>query len=255
MIKQAQKEDTEQIKRLWRKTLNDSDDKINIFLDNYLNNIFVFKQNRKISGMMSVLPLYSADKTGGYIYAESAETPEVYSRLSEYAYRYIKENGGSFSVVVPRDSAARERYRHIKYSDICAVEEFEYDNAGFPGKATEVNKISPQILFRERHDFFGKEKIIEWDLKELDYAWRIWGGNFFEIRENENISYAVCTFSSGMLDIKEMFGTVDTTECIAALGNLFNAAHIRAAIRSDNHPSAMVYPGKYKNCYFNIAID
>ena len=255
MIKQAQKEDTEQIKRLWRKTFTDSEEKINIFLKNYLDNILVFKIDRKIAGMVSVLPLLSQGQNGGYIYAEAAEDKELYPRLSEYAYKHIRANGGCFAVAAPKSAEERDLYKSLKYSELYAAGTFEYDNVGFPGKDTEIGKIPPEKLFEKRHEFFEGRNFIEWDLKEIEYAWRIYGGNFFEIAENGNKSYAVCRFSEGMLDIKELFGTVDTGESLAALGNLFNAAHIRAAIQSDKYSSAVVYPKKYKNHYFNIAID
>lgn len=259
MITFARKEDTEQIKRLWKKAFEDTDEEINIFLKYYLDCIIVYKEDRRIQGMLSLLPLTLSDEKGGYIYAAVTE-PEhrgrgINSHLLEYAYKHIKKNGGKFLVLVPADEKLFEYYRKRKYTDLCAVRYLEYDNVGFAEKDTRIKKISPDIFYRMRHEHFKNIEFIEWGSRATEYIWRIYGGNMFEIKKGDNTAYAVCEFCEGMLDIKEMFGDVEIEECIAALNGVFNAAHIRAAVKSDKYPSAMVYPKKYKNCYFNLALD
>ena len=69
MITFAQKEDTEQIKRLWRKTFDDTEEEIEAFLKYYSENIMIYKEDRRVKGMLSLLPLSLNSEKGRYVYA------------------------------------------------------------------------------------------------------------------------------------------------------------------------------------------
>lgn len=259
MITFAQKEDTEQIKRLWRKTFDDTEEEIEAFLKYYSENIMIYKEDRRVKGMLSLLPLSLNSEKGRYVYAAATEPEDrnrgINSKLLEHAYKDVKKKGESFLLLVPAEKSLYEYYEKRGFAELCAVKKIEYDRVGFVNKDTSIRKIQPEEYYEARHEFFSKEKFIEWGRSEIEYIWKIYKGNFFEISNGEDVSYAVCDAFEGLTDIKELFGTVENDECIAAIHGVLTTPHVRAAILSKEVPSAMVYPKKYKNCFFNLAMD
>lgn len=259
MIKFALKEDFEQIKKLWSKTFGDDERDVEYFLERYSENVLVFKEERRVKGMLSLLPVVSGEEKGAYIYAAATEENErgrgINTKLLEYSYRHIKKTGGHFLVLVPANRELFEYYGKRGFAEICSVEKKEYNAVGFVGKDVRVKKIGPETYYSERHEYFKNKGFIEWSMKEIEYIWRIYKGNFFEITNGTEHSFAVCDSYAGMTDIKELFGKLEEEECIAAIHGFFGEPHVRAALISENEPYAMVYPKKYKKCYFNLAMD
>lgn len=261
MIDFAETKDIEQIKKLWRGVFGDSDAEIESYLLSYLGCVLLYTEKRVVKGMLSMLPVAIGEKRGRYIYAVATE-PEargrgISTKLIQYANDYILGNGEYFSILVPAEKSLFEFYKKRGYASVSAVKRFEFDNMGFGDVSLEVKKISPEKLFKLRRSYFKKTGFIEWGVRELEYIWKIYGGNFFEIKGKDGSAFAVCSFHGGMLDVKELCCEgLEPEECISALNRTFNAPHCRAAL-PDKHsaPSAMIYPDEYADCYFNLAMD
>lgn len=260
MIRLADINDSEQIKRLWNEAFGDSFDEIEKFLNLYINNILLYVEDRFVKGMLSLLPLHRGSIQGSYIYAVATETKSrnrgICSKLIRYAVQYASENRSSFVLLVPAEKSLYKFYKKFGFTEICAVNHKEYTETGFSDVSLDVKKISPERLFFLRKKFFSARNFIEWDIPELEYMWKIYNGNFFEIKGKNTHAFAVCSAVGGMLDFKELCcNNENTEECIAAVNSFFNAPHCRAALPDNSVPSAMIYPPDFKNSYFNLAID
>ncbi len=261
MIRFAQTNDGEQIKRLWHEAFGDSARDIENYLRVYSDKVLLYIEDRFIKGMLSLLPVRLGSISGNYIYAAATDARArgrgIASKLIRYANKYTLDSGGAFTVLVPAEKSLYEFYKKRGFTEISAVKRAEFAGTGFGDTALEVKKISPERLYVLRKKYFVSERFIEWDIPELEYMWKIYNGNFFEIKGAEVNAFAVCSFDGGMLDFKELCtGGAEVEECIAAVNSLFNAPHCRVALPDKNGgASAMIYPPEYKDCYFNLAID
>lgn len=260
MIRFANINDSEQIKRLWNEAFGDDFDEIEKYLSLYIDNVLLYIEDRFIKGMLSLLPLKHGNVSGSYIYAAATEAKSrgkgICSKLVRYANRYSFEHGSAFVVLVPAEKSLYNFYKKLGFCELCAVKREEYTETGFGDVALEVKKISPERLLILRRKYFSAQNFIEWNLEELEYMWKIYDGNFFEIKGLDTHAFAVCAFGGGMLDFKELCcNNNNISECIAAVNSFFNAPHCRVALPDKSAPSAMIYPPKFKNSYFNLAID
>ena len=261
MIEFAQQKDIEEIKRLWHTVFGDSKEDIGDYLAKYLDCVLLYRKDRRVVGMLSMLSVSLKEKKGRYIYAvatdEDARGKGISTKLLEYANRYIKENGECFSLLVPAQASLFEFYGKRGYKPVYSVRQIEHEKEGFGSSDLEVKKISPEKLFLMRRRYFADRNFVEWSVDELEYIWRMYNGGFFEIKGKKAPAFAVCTFNGGMLDIKELCcHEEETNECINALNSFFDAPHCRAALPGRGKaPSAMIYPKDFDDVYFNLAMD
>lgn len=262
MIAFAEEKDREQIKKLWREVFGDGEEEIEGFMSRYLKNMLLYKKDRKVAGMLSMLPVSMKNEKGRYIYAV-ATAPEargagISTGLLKKAEDHIKKSGEKFSVLTPAESSLFDFYKNRGYTAVNALKRVEFDSTGFGNAAYEVDKITPQKLFALRREYFKDKSFVEWGPEELEYIWRLYKGGFYRIRGSEGQAFAVCSSVGGLLDIKELCcDGLDAADCVASLNGIFNKPHCRAAMPDDKSesPSAMIRPSGYKDIYFNLAMD
>lgn len=261
VIRFAEEADKEQIKKLWRESFGDGESEVQRYIDRYCKYILVYVDRRRITAMLSMLPLTRNGEKGRYIYAVATSPEErgrgIATRLLAYANEFILKNGEKFSVLVPAEKKLFKFYEKRGYVRVSSVRQIEPQVLGFSKSGFDVKKISAQRLFELRHKFFKNKNFIEWGKEELEYIGMIYFGEFYELTGEEGSAFAVCSFSGGMLDIKELCTDgLDRIECVSALNGIFNASHIRLAVPDDEaQASCMIFPETMKNSYFNLAMD
>ncbi len=257
MIEFANEFDREQIKKLWKDTFGDSDESVDKFLNEYIACVLLYKEGKKLLGMLSMLPVKAEEKKGRYIYAVATDRlvrgRGISTALLEFVNKYIKENGEFFSVLVPAEESLFDFYKKRGYSTISCIKKEEFQGRN---SFLDIKKMSAERLFYLRKEFFGKN-FISWQKKELSYIADVYDNNIFEISSGEKSAFAVCSFNEGKLEIKELCsGGLLEKDCAIALNNYFKTDTCVAKIpSSDGEAYAMVYPMEYKNFTFNLAID
>ena len=205
MIEFANKEDVEQIKKLWKNVFGDSDDYIIRYLKEFLPYVCIYKENRFIKGMVSLIPITMNDKKGRYVYAAATEEKSrgrgIATKLLEYAQKFIKQQNEDFLVLVPAEKSLFDFYKKRGYRAVSPLKIIECDDISSGSTHLEAKKILPKKLSELREKFFKKENFIAWGEKELEYIWKIYDGNFFhitgdevslrDIETGEDVAYAI----------------------------------------------------------------
>ncbi len=261
MIKFAKKEDKEQIKKLWREAFGDTNEDIELFLDYYLEDVLVFVENRIVKGMLSMIPVNCKDKKGRYVYAVATgkqwRNLGISTKLLEYAKEHIKKEKESFLVLKPANKGLFEFYKKRGYTELRPVIRKEYSKIVFPKPETNIKKILPYEYYNLRKEFLEECEYIEWGERELEYIYKVYDGNFYHITSKNGSCVAICSYYNGLLDIKELFiDNMNISDCVSSLNGIFKASQVRITMKGEGDASLfMIYPKKYKNLYFNIAID
>lgn len=243
MIKQAKKEDREQIIRLWREAFGDDVKYIEKALKFLLDYMILYKRNEKVCAMLTALPVSCGEKRGRYIYAVATfreyQNQGIAGELLEYVKQAVISGEEDFCVLVPAGESLFEYYKKHGFETVCCV-----DKITLTAK-DEIKpvRISVHEYFLKRREYIGN--LIEWPEEILEDIRTLYNGEFYRV--DSSIFFAVKDGEN--LYVKEFLGEKED------LGKISGKYENIIVVTAGDKPFAMVYPKEYSDCYFNIAID
>ena len=254
IIKKADKSHIIQIAELWNEAFGDDKSDVLGYLEYLLQFFYICEENDLVKAMASVLSVKFRDKNGGYIYAVATRKSERGKGLSTELLSYIKSlDEYEFLVLVPQEKELFEFYAKRGFIPFSSVETKEI-------KVEEMNnrisfeEISTQEYVEARKRYF-RDSLIEWDVKALDFAKKMYGGKFFEAK-NKEYNSAFFGFKVGeKLVIKELL-CKDGEILGAKIANSFGCKYVRVSYPEGlAEPFAMIYPDIFEKKYFAVALD
>ena len=255
MIRFAEIKDKNKIIKLWHNVFGDDEKSIEYFFGLYYGDMIIYEEKEEIAAMLTVLPVTLENKKGRYIYAVATDLRfrcrGLSTKLLNYANKYIKENGECFSVLVPAEENLFAFYEKRGYTTVECIEKCRYD--ALSPIETEIEEIAAEEYKKQRKEILRDYFPIEWGAEELENIRRMYNGKFCLLKEYGAVM--LCYKDGDNLIIKEVCCEKINTKSAATAAALYFGCKKASVAYKGKNPFAMIYPDKYKNIYFNIALD
>jgi len=170
------------------------------------------------AAIMTLFPVTLNDKKGHYVYAVAVDKNKRNKGLGKKLIDYAKEIKEDFLILVPADMGLFEYYRKSGFCENSNVGKYEIKNF--------EEKISAKEYFLLRDKFFDGKNYIKWSEKQLTSIADLYKAEFYKS--------------------KDEIALISKNRVLEYLGNEKPISE---------KPFSMIYPEKFKNSYFNIAID
>lgn len=216
MIRVCNLSDYEDIIRIWSDAFGDSRAYILDFLNKFSQYVYISENN----AIMTLFPVTLNNKKGKYIYAVAVDKTKRNCGIGKKLIDFAKKNSEDFCVLVPANIGLFEYYRKLGFSDNSYIGKYE--------EIKKEERISAKEYFELRDKYFNGKDYIKWSEEQLFKIASLYDANFYKNKESTEISM----LSNNR--IIEYLGKSEPTQ-----KRLFS----------------MIYPDKFKNSYFNIAID
>lgn len=167
--------------------------------------------------IMTLFPVTLNDKKGHYIYAVAVDENKRNKGLGKKLIDYAKEIKEDFLVLVPANCGLFEYYRKSGFCENSDIGKYEIKNL--------EEKISAKEYYDLRDKFFGGKNYIKWSEEQLLCIADLYKAEFYKS--------------------KDEIAMITKNRVIECLGNK----------PIEEKMFSMIYPEKFKNSYFNIAID
>ena len=167
--------------------------------------------------IMTLLPVTLNDKKGHYIYAVAVDKNKRSEGLGKKLIEFAKAKMDDFLVLVPADEGLFEYYRKLGF--------YENSKIGKYDKTDAEQKISAKEYYLLRDKLL--KNYIKWNEEQLLKIAALYSAEFYKNKESTEIS---------------MLSKNRVIECIGK-----NPL--------EEKMFSMIIPEKFKNSYFNIAID
>lgn len=215
MIKVCDLSDYEDIIRIWNEAFGDDREYILKFLDKFKDYVYILKKD----AIITLLPVTLNDKKGHYVYAVAVDEDKRGMGLGKKLIEFAKENMKDFLVLVPADKSLFDYYRKLGFSENSTI--------GIYDKTNTNEKISAKEYATLRDKYFNEKKYIKWSDEQLTKIASLYNADFYKNKESTEIS---------------MLSKNRIIECLGKKP-------------AGNKMFSMIFPEKFKNSYFNIAID
>lgn len=220
MIRFASVSDYSAIIKIWNSAFGDSFEYIEKFLSLFGEYSVVSENDGRIDGIMSLLPVSLNNKNGRYIYAVAVSKEKRGQGIGKELIDFAKVNSEDFCVLVPADKGLFEYYRKLGFFDNSYIAECK--------KTDNDEEISVKEYIELRDKYFNGTNYIKWNEEQLIKISSLYDAKFYKNKESTEIS---------------MLSKDRIIECLG-----------------DKKPVgkrlfSMIYPEKFKNSYFNIALD
>lgn len=255
MIKKAQLAHNEQIADLWNEAFGDKKADVFGYLKFLLRYFYVYEENGAVLAMAAVLPLTFKENRGGYIYAVATKKEMQGKGISTQLINYIKNIPEfDFFVLVPQSESLFNFYKRFDFVPISCIETMTIPLQNITCDNICCTPLQIQEYIDFRKEFFDGE-LIAWDAEAMRFAKDMYGGDFYQVTQNETQIGACFCFKNGdHLIIKELL-TKDA-ELAGKIASYFCAKKCTISyVKFGKKPSAMVYPADFDKQYFNIALD
>lgn len=220
MIRFANVSDYSSIMKIWNKAFGDSHEYIKDFLSLFGEYSVVSENDGKVDAIMSLLPVFINNKKGRYIYAVAVSSEKQGQGIGKELIGFAKENSEDFCVLVPADEGLFNYYRKLGFSDNSYIGEYEEIKRG--------EMISPREYFELRDKYFDGSNYIKWTEEQLLKIASLYNAKFYKNKESTEISM------------------LSNNRIIEYLGE---------KQLCNKRKFSMIFPDKFKNSYFNIALD
>ena len=257
MIGFATNEDIPEIIELWKEAFGDSEEEIRAYLDLYLKFVLVYKVEKKLKAMLSLLPVSQNGDKGRYVYAVATFKSErgkgISTKLLEFAKEYIKKENEKFLVLVPAKKELFSFYEKRGYTTLSCIEKSEFYCNKIKKSDFEIEEISPLEYKILRQSYINPNRVIEWSEQDLEKIRTLYEGKFLKVKKLDAVLFLVK--SGEELIIKELCCKRENIEKV--IDCLFKNSDYKkiSAVYEGKNPFAMIYPHIYKDAYFNIALD
>lgn len=155
--------------KLWKETFGDDEKFIKSFFDCWQpeKHTLILREEHRILGMLSLLPVTAKGAKGRYIYAVATEQAVrrrgIATRLLLAADEVQLKQSEKFSVLVPSSEGLFEFYKKRGWNEILYAPDFS------KMMMKDSKKISSDEYFEKRKKFFLKSDLIEWSMAALSY--------------------------------------------------------------------------------------
>lgn len=220
MIRFANASDYSSIIEIWNNAFGDSPEYIKKFLSLFGEHSVVSENDGEIDGIMSLLPVSLNNKNGRYIYAVAVSPKMRGQGIGKELISFAKKNCEDFCVLVPADEGLFDYYRKLGFLDNSYISEYE--------ETKKEKKISPKEYIELRDKYFKGKNYIKWSEEQLLKIASLYNAEFYKNKESTEIS---------------MLSKDRIIECLSG------------EKPSGKRLFSMIFPGEFKNSYFNIALD
>ncbi len=255
MIEFANESDVISITELWKEAFGDEYEDIKRYLDIYLKYVLVYRENGKVMGMLSLLPVEKNGDKGRYIYAvatfKECRGKGISTKLLDYTKQFIKSANEKFCILVPASESLFEFYKKRGFKTVSCIKRAEFNIGDLNKSDLSVEKITADEYAELRNKYLSQYNLVKWSVSELENISMLYGGSFYKICEIDAAYFAVK--NNDTLYIKELCCKNIDEAAAAAMQN--DRCKKVFTVSDGNSPFAMIYPGKYENVYFNIALD
>jgi len=182
MIVSAKEIHRKQIISLWSNAFGDSEGSVNKYLDTLLKYFLVYEEDSIVKGMLSVLPVTLAEKKGGYIYA--VVTHPEYRGMGicrDLMERVKADKSYDFLVLVPQNKGLFDFYGKMDFTEVNFLNKNQLLLLGNSGENYSLNTISASEYEMARNTFYNNQNFIEWDSTILEFAKKMYNGDFYEV--------------------------------------------------------------------------
>ncbi len=250
-IRAPYKEETSQLKALWREAFGDTDEYIDMFFGTaYSKERCLVAEEDSVVGMLYWFDTSYFDTRIAYLYAIATKSTHrgrgVCTLLMREAHNYLKSLGYTGAMLVPGSDGLFDFYKKLGYSVSTYVDTFECD--GIKGEI-EIKEISGEEYAALRRKFLPKESIIQENenLKYLEKQSKLYTGKDFLL---------ACRINDGNLFGMELLGNKEKAPLITG------ALDCKKGIfrtHGGKTPFSMYYPLKNHTLppifYFGLAFD
>ena len=246
-----------QIIRLWSEAFGDSPNSIDKYLETLLKYFVVYEDQGIVKGMLSVLPVTSGNKNGGYIYAVVTHPDYIGQGICRTLIESIKDNKKyDFLVLVPQNEGLFEFYEKMDFIKVPLFVKKELCVNKINESKLNLKKLTVKKYEALRNLFFGEENLIKWDTQMLFFAKAMYGGEFYEIKKAEKSGGLAFLYKEKeTVLIKELI-TENPEEIANFLGSELGAQTVKFSYLDKNGvPTYMVFPKELSGLYFGIYFD
>ena len=246
-----------QIIRLWSKTFGDSPDSVNKYLETLLKYFIIYEDDGIVKGMLSVLPVTSGDKKGGYIYAVVTHPDYRGQGICRTLMESVKENKKyDFLVLVPQNESLFEFYAKMDFLKVPLLVKKELCVKKTNMSELNIKKLTVKKYETLRNLFFGEGNLIKWDAQMLFFAKTMYSGEFYEIKNAEKrTGFTFLYKEKETVFIKELI-TENPEETANFIGSELGAETVKFSYPDKNGaPTYMVFPKEFSGLYFGIYFD
>ena len=257
MILSADIRHKNQIIRLWSEAFGDSPNTIDKYLETLLKYFVVYEDDGIVKGMLSVLPVTSGNKNGGYIYAVVTHPDYRGQGICRALIESVKQNKKyDFLVLVPQDESLFEFYAKMDFIKVSLLVKKELCVNKINRTKLNLKKLAVKKYETLRNLFFGEENLIKWDTEMLFFAKTMYGGEFYEIKnEEKRVGLAFLYKEKETVFIKELI-TENPEETANFLGSELDAQTVKFSyIQNNGEPTYMMFPDEFSGLYFGIYFD
>lgn len=169
------------------------------------------------AAIMTLLPVTLNNKKGHYIYAVAVDSEKRGMGLGKKLIEFAKSNMEDFLVLVPANKGLFEYYQKLGFSDNSEIGKFDAADTSEEITVSEYFKLRDKLL----------KNYIKWNEENLTKISELYDAKFYKNKESTEIS---------------MLSKNRIIECLGKKP-------------AEEKMFSMIFPEKYKNSYFNIAID
>jgi GNAT superfamily N-acetyltransferase len=260
LIRFFEEKDKESVVSLWHEAFGDKKEEIAVYIEFFGENLLVCENDGQIVSMMTLIKTAIGTEKGRYVYAVATGKKfrgmGFASRLIDFAKQYISANNEKFLVLVPQEASLFDFYKKRGFYELCCSEKIKSKTHFNKKTNIIIDIISEKEYFDFRNIYFSGERYAKWGIEMLEFMKKIYDGNFFALKKGNKVFGAGFCYNLGdFLVISELLQRGNHNESIDALVNFFEADRV-VCVKEKKHGDkfAMIYPQKYTDAYFGLAM-